>query len=137
MKELVTIAKAMADGSRLRTLAALADAGELCVCQIIELLDLSAATVSQHMSILQNAGLVDSRKKGRWVYYRICCEAVKGYLLPFLEELKKSPDVLADQERLQGIVACGPEVICRRRRGEAVQNGTSVLSANAGGVPLL
>ncbi len=135
MKEMVTIIKGLADGSRLRTLAALAEAGELCVCQIIELLDLSPATVSQHMSILQNAGLVESRKKGRWVYYRVCCEAVKSYLAPFLEELKKSPEVVADRSRLDGIVACGPEAICRKRRGATGAEMPSAPHAAPGVVP--
>lgn len=44
--------------------------GELCVCQIVELLGLANSTISKHMAILRQARLVESRKDGRWVYYR-------------------------------------------------------------------
>ncbi len=69
MKEIVAITKALADEGRIRCLAALRER-ELCVCQLIELLELAPSTVSRHMSILRQAGLVESRKTGRWVYYR-------------------------------------------------------------------
>lgn len=70
MKEFLAITKALADENRVRGLLALAG-GELCVCQIIELLELAPSTVSKHMAILQDAGLVESRKQGRWIYYRL------------------------------------------------------------------
>ncbi len=69
-----SMVKALADGNRLRVIAALREHEELCVCQITELLHLATATVSRHMSILQYAGLVQSRKKSRWVYYRLTAE---------------------------------------------------------------
>jgi DNA-binding transcriptional ArsR family regulator len=68
MRKLIDVAKAMSDESRVRALMALKDK-RLCVCQIIELLELAPSTVSKHMSILKNAGLVDSKKSGRWIYY--------------------------------------------------------------------
>ncbi len=70
MELLVDIAKALSDSNRVRALAALQH-GELCVCQLIELLKLAPSTVSKHMSILKQAGLVESRKDSRWVYYRL------------------------------------------------------------------
>ena len=69
MRELVEILKALADESRLRALCVL-QGRELCVCQIVDLLRLAPSTVSKHMTILRQAGLVASRKKGRWIYYR-------------------------------------------------------------------
>ena len=66
----VAIAKALADETRLRALLALRG-GELCVCQLIELLQLAPSTVSRHMSVLKAAGLVESEKRGKWVYYRL------------------------------------------------------------------
>jgi len=48
--------------------------GELCACQIIEMLGLAPSTVSKHMSILRQAGLVETRKEGRWIYYRLAEE---------------------------------------------------------------
>ena len=70
MKEFIAITKALADESRVRLLLALEER-ELCVCQLIELLGLAPSTVSKHMSILKQAGLVDMRKEGRWAYYRV------------------------------------------------------------------
>ena len=70
MTEFVAIAKALGDENRARAVMALAD-GELCLCQIVEVLGVSPSTVSKHMSILQQAGLVARRKDGRWHYYRL------------------------------------------------------------------
>ena len=68
MRELISLTKALADPNRVRVLMFLRD-GELCVCQIVEMLRLAPSTVSKHMSVLHHAGLVESRKDGRWVYY--------------------------------------------------------------------
>lgn len=70
MKKELQITGAMADGSRLRILMFL-KSGELCVCQIIQALGLAPSTVSKHMSVLYNAGLVHKRKEGKWFYYRL------------------------------------------------------------------
>ena len=70
MKEFMGVAKALADDNRTRALMCLRD-GELCVCQIIELLQLAPSTVSKHLDILHRAGLIESRKEGRWIYYRL------------------------------------------------------------------
>jgi ArsR family transcriptional regulator len=65
MQAAIDIAKALSDASRVRTLMFLRG-GELCVCQIIEMLGLAPSTVSRHMNVLQRAGLVRARKQGRW-----------------------------------------------------------------------
>jgi len=70
MREFMAIAKALADESRTRVLMFLRG-GELCVCQIVEMLGLAPSTVSKHMAILHQARLVESRKDGRWTYYRL------------------------------------------------------------------
>src|SRR5512139_3299151 len=70
MREFMKITKALADENRVRMLLALR-AGELCVCQITELFGLAPSTVSKHLSILYQAGLAESRKEGRWIYYRL------------------------------------------------------------------
>ncbi|MFG0247331.1 MAG: ArsR/SmtB family transcription factor [Phycisphaeraceae bacterium JB051] len=70
MKEFLAITKALSDENRVRALMALND-GELCLCQIIEVLGLAPATVSKHMSILFDAGLIQRRKDGKWHYYRL------------------------------------------------------------------
>ncbi len=63
-------AKALSDRNRVRALLALRDR-ELCVCRLIELLQLAPSTVSKHLSILRQAGLVEGRKEGRWMHYRL------------------------------------------------------------------
>lgn len=69
MENTLEITKAVSDSSRLRALMALQE-GELCVCQIMELLKLAPSTVSKHMSILRQAGLINGDKRGRWMYYQ-------------------------------------------------------------------
>ena len=70
MRDFMYITKALADESRVRMLMALRG-GELCVCQITELFGFAPSTVSKHLSILFQAGLVESRKKDRWIYYQL------------------------------------------------------------------
>lgn len=70
MKEFLAVTKALAEEGRVRALMALGG-GELCLCQIIELLKLAPSTVSRHMAVLHQAGLVETRKDGRWIYYRL------------------------------------------------------------------
>ena len=70
MHSVLGIAKAMSDPNRLRVLCVLRGR-ELCACDIIEMLGLAQATVSRHMSLLVQAGLVIGRKEGRWMHYRL------------------------------------------------------------------
>ena len=67
---LETVFKALADTTRLRILALL-QAGEICVCDIHGSLDLPQPTVSRHLAYLRKAGLVNGRKDGLWVHYRL------------------------------------------------------------------
>ena len=68
MRPFLNITKALADENRVRALMALRH-GELCLCQLIDLLRLAPSTVSKHMAILLQADLVSLRKDGRWHYY--------------------------------------------------------------------
>jgi ArsR family transcriptional regulator, arsenate/arsenite/antimonite-responsive transcriptional repressor len=115
MDKILKQTKALADGSRLRVIAALSRYPELCVCQITELLGLATATVSRHISVLQNAGLVESRKDGRWVYYRISGDFPERIKLWVNEELMQSPDIEADKIRLDQITAIKVEELCRKK----------------------
>ena len=62
----------LADPVRLRLLSLLASApaGEVCVCELVEPLDRSQPTVSHHLKVLSDAGLIVGEKRGRWVWYR-------------------------------------------------------------------
>ncbi len=70
MREFLSVTNALSDGNRLRLFLSLSQQ-ELCVCSLVDLIGLADSTVSKHMSILKEAGLVESRKCGRWVYYRM------------------------------------------------------------------
>jgi len=116
VEQTLNIAKALADGSRMRVIAALMSRDELCVCQITELLHLAPATVSRHMAILQNARLVQSRKEGRWVFYRLTA-AIPGLLHQWLsDELADSEEIQLDRRSLQTILACDPDDLCRQQK---------------------
>lgn len=64
-------AKALADEKRLLSLSLLKRRGELCACEIQAALGLTHATVSHHMSVLTEAGLVLAERKGKWMHYRL------------------------------------------------------------------
>jgi len=118
MSLVLDIAAALADASRLRIVMALRR-GELCLCQMTALLELATSTVSRHVSILRQAGLVQSRKKGRWVYCRLAGREapapVRGALQWVARGLRGEPQVREDARRLAGILKIDPEVLCRRR----------------------
>ena len=116
MQETLSIAKALADSNRMRVLAVLMSNDELCVCQITALLELATATVSRHMSILHGAGLVQSRKQGRWVYYRLS-DAFPALLREWLKEsLGGSAQLDADLTAVARVLTCDPNELCRCQR---------------------
>jgi ArsR family transcriptional regulator len=71
--ELALLFKAVADPVRLRLLSLIAchDGGESCVCDLLDAFDMTAPSVSYHLKILREAGLITSERRGTWVYYRI------------------------------------------------------------------
>ena len=70
--------KALADPVRLRLMSLVAshEGGEACICDLNEAFELSQPTISHHMKVLHEAGLVDRDKRGVWVYYRIRPQAL-------------------------------------------------------------
>jgi ArsR family transcriptional regulator, arsenate/arsenite/antimonite-responsive transcriptional repressor len=72
-EELASLFKAIGDPVRLRLLSLIAchDDGEACVCDLTSAFDLSAPTISHHLKVLKQAGLIDSERRGTWVYYWI------------------------------------------------------------------
>jgi ArsR family transcriptional regulator len=70
MIDAARIFKALSDETRLRILILLLS-GELCVCEIMTVLDLPQSTASRHLAYLRNAGWVLDRRQGIWMYYRI------------------------------------------------------------------
>jgi ArsR family transcriptional regulator len=62
--------KVLADPARLRLLSMIAASDETCACDLVDPLEISQPTVSHHLRVLYEAGLVDREKRGRWVFYR-------------------------------------------------------------------
>lgn len=115
MREFMAITKALADETRVRILLAM-ERGELCVCQIVELMGLATSTISKHMSILKQARLVDSRKDGRWMYYRLVDHdapaAARLAIALIAETLGNDPQALRDKKRLAAICTSDPQELC-------------------------
>ena len=70
MDDLVKTAKSLADSTRVRIVAALLER-ELCVCELCDSLGVTQSTLSTHLQVIRDAGLVSARKEGKWMYYAI------------------------------------------------------------------
>jgi ArsR family transcriptional regulator, arsenate/arsenite/antimonite-responsive transcriptional repressor len=118
MRHFMNLTKALSDENRVRTLLALRH-GELCVCQITALFGLAPSTVSKHLSILFHAGLVESRKDGRWIYYQLPGNRAPVQVREALDWIGKSlagsPRILEDNKRLKKILKQDPAALCKRQ----------------------
>jgi ArsR family transcriptional regulator len=76
--ELATRFKALADPTRVAIVNSLSAADEVCVCNLTATFDLSQPTISHHLKILREAGLVESTRRGTWAYYRLVPEAIEA-----------------------------------------------------------
>ena len=85
-EELASAFKVLSDPVRLRLLSLIsAHDGETCACELVDLLDRSQPTISHHLSVLHDAGLLSREKRGRWVWYRTVpsrIEALRDSLAP-------------------------------------------------------
>jgi ArsR family transcriptional regulator, arsenate/arsenite/antimonite-responsive transcriptional repressor len=70
VQETVAIARTLGDPTRIRILAALRN-GELCVCELVDALDISQSSLSSHLQICRQAGVLTTRKESRWIYYSL------------------------------------------------------------------
>ena len=106
MHEILSITKALSDETRVRALLSIKD-GELCLCQIIEVLGLAPSTVSKHMNVLQQARLVQRRKRGKWHFYRLpdgrAGTAAKRALAWIVEELRDDPMIAKDAKKIRDV----------------------------------
>jgi ArsR family transcriptional regulator len=68
--------KALADPTRVAIINALSAADEVCVCNLTDAFELSQPTISHHLKILRDAGLVESTRRGTWAYYRLVPESL-------------------------------------------------------------
>ena len=110
------ISSALSDATRVRLLAALFQ-GELCVCQLVMLVELAQSTVSKHLSILRQAGLVKARRDGRFQYFSLAGEEstmlIRGVIAWVGKTLENDPQIAADDAKIREIMAMPLEEICR------------------------
>lgn len=85
----LAIFKALADENRLAIVSAIGREGEVCACELLERLDITQATLSHHMKVLCQAGLIRCRREGRWCHYSIDTEAAR-MLAAYFGDLSES-----------------------------------------------
>ena len=115
LRDVAQVGLAASDRNRLRLIMALVGRS-LCVCQLTELLSLAPSTVSKHLSVLKQAGLVKQKKDGRWVYHELCecqcsCRPVVDWVR---KELARDQQIAQDRVRLKEILAMDLEELCRK-----------------------
>ncbi len=109
----VAAARALGHPARLRTLAMLRS-GELCVCQITEVLKLAPSTVSAHLKELKQAELVTERKDGRWVYFTLNDNVnTRSWIEAALSAVVNDPQIEADNRLVQELRRLPVEDLCR------------------------
>ena len=121
MRDFMDIAKALSDENRVRLLLMLCK-GELCACQIIEVLGIAPSTASKHLSVLHKARLVNSRKDSRWVYYRLSEDApdnVSAAIRWVKDSLDGCKREREDARLLKKILKVSPEELCINKRESA------------------
>jgi ArsR family transcriptional regulator len=115
MKTTTRLFKALSDETRLRILALL-QAGELCVCDLMAILDLPQSTVSRHLAYLRNAGLVDDRRQGVWMFYGLTdghASFAREILVALQKRFDQLPQVQKDRVALQKRSVCRADDACR------------------------
>ena len=119
MRRLTLTTQALADESRLRVLGLLSSdvvaGGELCVCQILEILTLAPSTVSKHLALLRGAGLITGRRQGRWMHYSLVPPPA-GAPAWILDCLDREERVIGDRAHLRRLLKLDREEVTRRQR---------------------
>ncbi|MHC4956674.1 MAG: ArsR/SmtB family transcription factor [Planctomycetota bacterium] len=106
----LAVHRALADRSRVRALNLLTH-GELCLCELIQVLGLAPSTVSKHMTELSTAGLVVRRKEGRWQFYRLPAKGASAHVresVRLLRRLQKDPQLESDVKMLRKVKQMEP-----------------------------
>lgn len=116
MRELVNVMKALSDPGRVKVLKML-EGNELCACEIIGLLGLAQPTVSRHLKVLADAGLITGRKVGPWVHYRLAQSPPTPYARVLLAALsgwlEEDPEVRALRHSVHATPVSSPCAPCK------------------------
>ena len=116
----VKLFKALADKNRLRIIKALQGFDELYTCQIVELLGVSGATTSKHLSILSGENLISSKKEGRWVIYQNNPSHPQIKQITQILNTEDSEEQIyqSDNNKMKEILGITAEDLCRKQRGD-------------------
>ncbi|HBX44026.1 MAG TPA: ArsR family transcriptional regulator, partial [Deltaproteobacteria bacterium] len=117
LRDYELVMKSVADPTRVRILKLL-EKGEMCVCQVIAILEFNQSTISKHLFLLKMARLVKERKEGKWVYYSLDGSGGSPYagkmLLTLKGWLNDDPVIERDRKREAMARKMGPVEICGR-----------------------
>lgn len=106
MEDLVKVCKALADGKRIRILKML-QKRPLCVCEITAILGLAQSSVSRHLKLLKEAGLIDDNRQGLWIEYKLARHKTNKYsdiiLALLLHWLEDDPKILKDSGKINKV----------------------------------
>ena len=98
--------KALGEPTRLKILKLIAER-EMCVCELIEVLDMNQPRISQHLKVLKEAGVVYERKQAQWSYYSLCCEDFQNFIEAFInfikEDIQNISELAAEYQRLASV----------------------------------
>jgi ArsR family transcriptional regulator len=111
MRHLAQTIKALSDPIRLRIVLLLQSEGELCVCDLMEVLMLPQSTVSRHLAYLKRSCWVDIRRDGVWMYYTLSkesCDICRELLLILKQHAGNLPEAAADRNSLTGYLKDRP-----------------------------
>ncbi|MDI6840051.1 MAG: metalloregulator ArsR/SmtB family transcription factor [bacterium] len=108
MRELIKVFKALSNETRIRMIKLLLDKGSLCVCEVMQALNISQTRASRNLGILEEAGFVISERKGAWIHYSInenfnnkYCKSIEALLMGWLN---KDTKIREDRKRLSKAV---------------------------------
>jgi ArsR family transcriptional regulator len=107
VEKLNQLGQAIADPTRVRILTALL-CSELCVCELVDALEVSQSTLSSHLQVLRQIGMVITRKEGRWVYYSLDKRkaALVDAIFSLVErDIGSNPRLIRDAQRIEGRLA--------------------------------
>ncbi|THB81198.1 MAG: ArsR family transcriptional regulator [Desulfobacteraceae bacterium] len=118
MEATLSIFKALSDRNRLRIVGVLLTHSELCACQITELLQLAGATVSRHLGIMVQAGVLKNRRQGRWIYFRLNPDNknLEPLLAWIRQQFGRSDQWSQDLDTVDQILRIPCEDLCRKQK---------------------
>jgi len=93
--------KALGDPTRLK-IVDMISCGELCACVILEEFDIAQPSLSHHMKILCDCGLVNGRKQGKWIYYSLNAKAIQGFIALLMEVTSCNENCICNEINCEG-----------------------------------